>query len=425
MTMIDKTQQREILQRLKSAQKRSLDAFDKTTVAVDLHPGTQIANMWMFIAAGYSGVEQSFKFLLATEKGMSIEELLNSRDYRTHNLSFLFTELDNDAQQSLSEHYEIFQSLHDYIDIVSLQKFLSTTSGSEGRGYEQWRYTLIELKPVPTNSVECMLSIWHSVVQLIEERQYENQKMWTPERELLRIFQRNLDEARLETSVRRQNAGMDFEDDTEDLRKWWAHYGHPLNAFAELIWRSHRGMTLKGLVESEWLAEALRGLLERIRRLNTNSNRSNLRYFIARAEGNAATGLGIRWNKKRTRFESIPWNMLDRVADKPPDTAQKMEDAKFETRTAVLRKVYGTGFGVQEHGSFKQEPEDEAWRRTLYAEKEQASGTKLTLAVWEKTWDPCLYADVTGDNSRETDDLRGFVRSLSGTRLEAQWLPAK
>ena len=113
--MIDKAEKREILQRLKTAQKRSLEAFEEANIIPDLHPGTNLANIWIFMAAGYSGLEQSLKFLIATEKETTIEKLLKDKAYRTHDLRILFSNISSGAQQILSEYYsryQVFAQLH-------------------------------------------------------------------------------------------------------------------------------------------------------------------------------------------------------------------------------------------------------------------------------------------------------------------------
>ena len=56
-----------------------------------------MASLWVFITAGYCGIEQTLKYLIALTKGLTIQQLLKLKegagegksrprsDYRTHN----------------------------------------------------------------------------------------------------------------------------------------------------------------------------------------------------------------------------------------------------------------------------------------------------------------------------------------------------
>ncbi len=59
----------EIVQRLTIAQERTREAYEDTFKGHDVHPGTEIAGVWPFTTAAYSGIEQTFKFLIAAAGG--------------------------------------------------------------------------------------------------------------------------------------------------------------------------------------------------------------------------------------------------------------------------------------------------------------------------------------------------------------------
>ena len=231
-----------------------------------------------------------------------------------------------------------------------------------------------------------MLAIWHSAVQLILKMQHKNQKIQMPEAELLEIFVRKL--GYVQQKMR-------------DLQKWWAHYDHPINAFAQFIWHHHRGLVPNTLVDSDRLAELLLIWLEKIEGLSANNNQSNLNCFLIRARGNSGAGLGIRWDKKENRFKNIPWNMSKITAELAPDAGLKIDGEKPDTRNKILRHMYQSGFEVQEHGPIKQSAEDKEWVCTILAEKKQTSGTILRLTLWEQEWDPDIYVDVQGDDPKK------------------------
>lgn len=409
---MNKDEQREILQRLKSAQKRSQEAFEKTEIGWDLHPGTQIANWWAFITIGYSGIEQSFKFIIAMERGKTIADLLNDNElnFRTHDISYLFGQMDKGTKRVLSGYYKRFQSLHNYIRVKTLHSFLKEASGKGGEGYGQWRYALIESGPIPRNSVDCMLAIWDACVQWITHKQYSKQKVWMPEVKLLKDFENLLEEIDQGPKLWHEFGSKERANGIRDLREWYVHHGHPLNAFAQLIWNDYRGISPEKLVESDWLASLLKVWLERVKSLCKSSNQASLFYFIERAKGNTTTGLGIRWNVDKNRFEDIPWNLEEIVQEEIPDTAIKMDGDRAEICNGLLQRMYKDGFDVKENRSRGQQIENKKWTCTLVAEKRQASGKKVVVKVWERGWYADVCVEMEGADSEEITDTQRWIR---------------
>ena len=135
-------------------------------LTLELHPGTDIARNWTVITAAYSGLEQTLKYLFAAQKGLTITELIEfavpesvdadeSGDgrtpFRTHNVGWLFSKVEEPTQDIVRDFYERIQSLHSYLATGSVDHFLTLVSGPKGVGYERWRYTLIEDKPLPSD----------------------------------------------------------------------------------------------------------------------------------------------------------------------------------------------------------------------------------------------------------------------------------
>lgn len=367
------------------------------------------------MAAGYSGIEQSFKCMIAMEKGMTIGALLKEKqtNFRTHDLGDLFDQISEDTKQVLNEYYERFQSLHNYIKAERLCDFLKEASGAGGRGHEQWRYALIEPGPIPRGNVDCMLAIWYASVQLIEKELYPSRAIWMPDRELLQVLEDVLQEAWDEVYIRRQNAEMDVPDDTEELDRWRESYDHPINAYADLLWNHHRGMISEYVGDSDWLVELFCEWSERITRPSQNGTQTGLLCFADRAKGNTRTGIGIRWHAEKNRFESIPWNLNQILAESVPGTAKKVEWRIGETRDKILSKMHREGFDVKECRSYGGEQEDKEWSCTMVAQKTQASGGEFILEVWEKAWSSDIYVDLNGAASKEIDDIQKWIRSPS------------
>lgn len=414
---MDKYEQHEILQRLKIAQRRSQEAFEKTEKGWDLHVGTQIANWWMFMTAGYSGIEQSFKYIIAMERGTTVENLIKEERsiFLTHDLGCLYDQMSEGAKQVLNEYYERFQSLHNYIEIETLQDFMKEVSGTGGQGYGRWRYALIQPGPIPRSNVDSMIAIWDACVQWITVQQYPSRKIQMPEMKLLKDFEDLLQKMYREPRLWRQTGDKRPANAVQDLREWYEDYGHPINAFAQLIWNDYRGISIEESVKSNWLASLLRVWLERTEDLCRGKNRANLFYFIERAKGNTGFGLGIRWNVEQNRFENIPWNLEEIMKEEVPDAAIKMDGQKTEMHNRLLQKVHKDGFDVKENGFRSQQTEDETWMCTLVAEKEQASGGKVVIKVWEQGIDTDLYVEMESTDSREMTEAQGWIQCWAST----------
>ena len=119
-----KEEKLEIVQRLRVAYNQTKKMLDREMVARELHAGTDIARYWPIITASYSGLEQTIKYLVAEKRGHGIQELIrqsipaNLRSggqskrvypYRTHNITWLFGELEEQTQNVLREFYGRFQ----------------------------------------------------------------------------------------------------------------------------------------------------------------------------------------------------------------------------------------------------------------------------------------------------------------------------
>ena len=163
------------------AQKTS-QTLESGPVTHELHPGTDIARNWTVITAAYSGLEQTLKFLIAEKADLTIAELIDlaapqhaaiderpvgRHPYRTHDLAWLFSELEHPARDVVQDFYGRFQSLHSYVPIADADEFLTEISGPGRAGYERWRYTLIEDRPLSRNSPETLSAIWGSYSRIL------------------------------------------------------------------------------------------------------------------------------------------------------------------------------------------------------------------------------------------------------------------
>ena len=262
-----------------------------------------------------------------------------------------------------------------------MESYLRTVS-HEGQGYQRWRYALVETSVVdiPRNSIDAMMSIWRTIVYLIEHRQL-GKDIPMPDEELC-------DE--LMDSI------------STDLHEIMTKCNdHHLNVFAQLLWKGYRGRGSPELLQAihEW-EESL------------DNRGGSVLAFVARARGISCYGSGIIWDQERMRFKDIPWNMELIEADEKPHDAYEVPYRG--ARRDVLRKVYNSGFKVQERAHDRRRAEDDyrrcgkcKWQCTVLAEKTQPTGEKTTLRVWEHRFgtDPYIWVVVENDDENLLERL--------------------
>ena len=332
--------------------------------------GQELANQWMFIASCYSGIEQSLKVIAAAHCGLSVADLRNEVPRgRGHDLACLFKSLDHESQCILMRYYARFQSLHSYIPIDSLPDLLQSISRTDGKGYERWRYSLIETdSEIPTNSAEAMLAVWTSSVQLIGQR-LGIEHVTRPEQALMRQLSKLLPR-------------MSTEKDAIDP-VWKECYEGPINHAARLLWEEHRGIE----AELSWMESWVEAI-----KVESNDSKA-LRYFIDVATGNTASGLGIIWDSDGKRFAAIPWNMESVAKNATPAGARELYSAVWTARPGVLRQVYQNGYRVRENWECGY-CLDGRWWRTIAAEKIDASGIQGALTASLHNYD--LFVTLEG-----------------------------
>ena len=363
----------EKVQRLLTAYKKTKETLEGEPATWELHPGTDIARNWTVITAAYSGLEQTLKYLIAEENGLTIPELIdfavpdnvdanehNARTYpyRTHSLGWLFSKLQKPTQDVVREFFGRFQSLHSYIAIGRADNFLNLVSGRRGVGYELWRYTLIEEKPMPKNSPEALVAVWGVCVQIAEERLWKNQRVRMPDKELAQTLCHRLEMLQVYVSVDRQNAGEPFQDISGEIRDWLWRGGHPLDAFAKVLWHFARYDSPGVEDVSEWLSQSLTRWVNEVVASPIASARTSLRAFVTRAQGLTPDGQSIRWNSGQNRFEAIQWSLEQRFSDAlPPQATIIGGPAGHQTPlTTLWVAARECGYRVLENRSFKGPP---------------------------------------------------------------------
>ena len=423
---MDRSHQREVLSRLESAHKQTSEAYRNIRPqGFELHPGTEIAQAWPFITAGYCGIEQSFKFLIALEKGVaSVKSLLSNpggvvndrRKYQTHDLVTLHDDLSCCTQKELADYFSTYQSLHYYVEISSLADFLKAVSidnrPGKGRGYERWRYSLTDIDEIiPTNSVEFLLAIWGAAVRHIEWKVYQKYRLTTPDTDITKWLESSFEEFAIRASVQKPEGEVSLEDLCIKYGEWVNHHGHVLNAFSRLIHNAHRGLELASCGAPDPLAQILtQWWKHEERRLDAVD--ADIRLFLTRARGVQGPAEGVRWNEEDRRFEMVPWKLTELTVDElPNDVLEIGDNANGLRRNRVVRFAYQEPFEIQEYRPINLGMHQEKWLCTLQGSKQTESGAELLLRVWESPRKlPNFHVEILGEDCEEIRELRGRIR---------------
>ena len=126
----------------------------------DLVPDFVAVQAWPWVPSGYQLIEQSLKLLLAVRRDIRLSQL-EKPIRRSHDLSALFGEQQDDDREEVSRVYESFAELHDYIGARTATSFLEMI----GKGYGGWRYLLSEgPQGIPPNHVGALLEIAYGII---------------------------------------------------------------------------------------------------------------------------------------------------------------------------------------------------------------------------------------------------------------------
>ena len=430
--------QPEIVQRLKIAQERTREAYEHTFKGHDVHPGTEIAGVWPFITAAYSGIEQTFKFHIAEAHGQTVEELVATRGpkgargdarqpYRHHNLGRLFGCLEKPTREALAEQYRRFRTLHPYVGPATVGEFLTDVSAEDGRGYERWRYSLTAPeKKIPTNSAEALLLTWDIAVQLCEKG-CTGWRLRGVYEHLSEGFAWKLEEIMETLNLERMESGGAYHDFRRESTEWMRAHGGLLNAFSALGHRGHRGMFPNA--EADGLSEPFAESLRRWMHAGDGGAvkaQSDVRVFLARAAGYRGRGQGVRWNDETKGFEDVPWELCETAADLPPERGFRFEeDYDGRRRLDKVRWFVQRGYRVTENHPAKEDMPAGRWLCTLCTEKIVGPGRKIRIRFWQHPDDEDgFHAEVVGgDDSREGQLVRDVLRLGSeGTRGEGAYI---
>ena len=407
MTDEDRT---EIVQRLRLAHRQTKKMLEGAMVVSELLPGSDIARNWPVITAAYSGLEQTIKFLIAEEKGCTIRELVDQSNaghkysrsphkevhpFRTHNIAWLFSKLEKATQSVAHDFYRRFQSLHLYVPIPQVDQFLELVSAKRGTGYERWRYSLIQVKDkkLPRNSPEALVAVWDICLQIAVNRNWSNQRIRMPDEILAWELRRMLHRNWLSVSKNRQDAGESYQNLQPEINNWYRAAGHPLNAFAQVLWHYQR-YDFHGMdTASDWFSEVLEGWYRQVSETSNKAGPTLLLTFVERAQGNTGHGSSLLWNSTAKRFESVPWSMERQRQTRVPPNAIEIDgfDGKWRPSRVFRKAAQESGYRVLENRAFGGARQQDGWFCTLRVVAQDERDGNPILSIWENPLEATCY----------------------------------
>ena len=176
--------------RLWDAHRLTEDLWDHAPdIEPDLVSVYEAIQAWPWIPTCYSLIEQAFKLIWGTRKGIELDEIRKElvkkikKPSQAHDLNILFKNLDLGDQESINTAYESYQDLHNYIPILNANEFLEKI----GDGYTNWRYLLLEgTKGIPITHVGAMLEVAKSSVSILRDEYFTRHGFVTVDRRVQR-----------------------------------------------------------------------------------------------------------------------------------------------------------------------------------------------------------------------------------------------
>ena len=424
----------EKVQRLLTAHRKTKEALESEPVTWELHAGSDIARQWPVITAAYSGLEQTLKYLIADEKETGIAELIRHVNgkrspYETHNVAWLFSELENPTQEVVQDFYGRYQSLHSYITVETVDEFLRMVSEPRGRGYERWRYSLIEDKDkeIPKNSPEGLVATWGVCVEIARERAWGKPEVQMPDAELATTLGMEFQKVMLDVSVERQSAGEPFQDIEREGRDWaWRRKGHPLNAFADVLWHFSRYEEHGQTEISQWLSDALTRWAKAVLTNPAIAGRTMMRTFMERVRGDTRDGQSVRWDRAVNRFEAIPWSLEARHQDTLPQSAVEFGDPTGMRLRALWAAAKRSRYRVLENRAFEAPPNEEPWFCTLEVRDKDGGDERSVVSLWQKEFNTTRKFYMVEHEPREQMDgyMREWIEVVAlKAEVQVRWLP--
>jgi len=410
---------------LKTPLKRLKEMFAASEHGRDLIGLVERARMWPLVTPLYSGLEQGMKVLAAHASGMTvIEATAPGKPLRRakHNLAAIWNMVSIEAKELIEDHYAQFLSLHDYIPYKTAHEFLTHLAGPNGKGYEEWRYCLIEATPVRDTSVEAMMQIWESIIAAINKADDRNHSHG-PINDLAIELHSIWDSSFIKSSIAYQDnsdtkENYDLREHKDEWYNWTQKSGGIINSAAALLWQRGRGETTE---KNSFLSEIVRDTIlsyqtEIIRQISSTSN-FNMKYWAARASMN---GIILREEAGKLRFTDPDTRLPERwCKEQPKDSVVLKLDDYAHGRVYWIRDfLYRNKFEVRENNvPFNPiETEQAEYLLTVMGVKEADGEVPIEVEIWTtpKTGPMRAAISVRGsEKNKMVQELRSIVQLLA------------
>ena len=378
-----------------------LAGYAQRPVRNELLGDVQLGQEWPTISAAYSGIEQTLKFLIALDKGLTVDELLvkdgivenpeeepNRRTkYLIHKLGTLFSRLDSGTRDIVEQEYAIWQSLYDYIPICRCADFLGHIQGDSDQGHLDWRYCLIQGKSPLQNSADAMLAIWALLVRRCEARAGHPHRSGTrtANEEVADGLSEYLEAACTDADTWAVENNKPIDSLTAEYAGWVPTKTSLINNMATLLGHCSRyGHVPEDEGSESWtyvLAHCVRRLMHDVRQ----ERRGPLFTFVRRVLGDFPTGASVRWNPDAHLFENVPWPLQCETSEQQPVGATRVESE--DNADGRLRDIWHhariDGYEVKETRRFAANRLDDRWYLRMRVFDRVQGTEQACFSVWQ------------------------------------------
>ena len=266
--------------------------YQNNPIQPDLVPSYEALQAWPFIVSAYSGIEQSIKVLL---KMSNIEYPNSGRG--GHRLDGLFGRLLPPEKTVIRKSFDVYQSLHYYINFTTVDEFLSTISNGSGHsGYDDWRYLLMDFQAslisarVPMNHAGAMIEVWTALSNILIAKTVTDHGLRTVADRI---------ENKIASCLTSTSQQQPYRVDNEqflDLKRWLDSAGSNINAYADFY---HAFLNQRPAVYpiAQRIEDFLEGSIPHARDLAKEDQ--DFKLFLYLAEHTL-----VKWNQTTKRFAS-------------------------------------------------------------------------------------------------------------------------
>ena len=189
-----------------------------------------------------------------------------------------------------------------------------------------------------------------------------------PNDALAREFCNELETLELKVSIDRQNAGERFQDIAGETKDWLWRTGHPLNAFADILWNISRYDEHGQADVSEWLSDALTRWGIKLLNSPAIASRTSLRAFVQRAQGRTSrTDRAFGGTRRPTASKTSRGLWRTGIRPHCRREAVVIGDPTGMRLRLLWQAAKRSGYRVLENWAFKDAPNEEAWFCTVGA----------------------------------------------------------